>query len=218
MRSIKRTFPLAALALLLIGVGFFGPSQPQAAVPGYPGDDWIVEMVDGNPITNVAVAEVAAPAAAATQPAKAPESTPAEKPLQSSGPGFIKQTTSNASGCNCENCLTESDVKRIVAAELATRGYGSARPVASNGSTGGSGQVAVSRPVTAVYGERIVSERVVSSTPTQSPAVVYSQPTTVTYQTSQPVYRTPVRTVVRGVATGVRNTTCRIVNGVRVCN
>jgi hypothetical protein len=49
-------------------------------------------------------------------------------------------------------------------------------------------------------GAVVISERVVSSQPTA------------TYRTMQPAQ--PVRNVVRGVANG----TCRIVNGVRVCN
>jgi hypothetical protein len=62
---------------------------------------------------------------------------------------------------------------------------------------------AVSAPITTSGlppGAVVVSERVVSSQPTA------------TYRTTQPAQ--PVRNVVRGAANG----TCRIVNGVRVCN
>jgi hypothetical protein len=121
----------------------------------------------------------------------------------STGPGFVvKPPATNT--CTCGDFAALE--KRVAALESKIASYGSARPAtttASQGSVGGSGQVAVSRQVTTSglpYGSAVVSERVVSSQPT------------VTYRTMQPGQ--PVRNVVRGVANG----TCRIVNGVRVCN
>jgi hypothetical protein len=116
----------------------------------------------------------------------------------STGPGFVVKPESD-SECKCANCNCDELEKRVAALESKIAAYGSARPVASNGSAG----VAVSRPVTTSglpYGSVVISERVVSSQPT------------VTYRSMQPGQ--PVRNVVRGVANG----TCRIVNGVRVCN
>jgi hypothetical protein len=126
------------------------------------------------------------------------------KPAASTGPGFVVKPA--ASNCTCGDFAALE--KRVAALESKVASYGSARPVASNGSVGngsvgGSGQSSVSRPVTTAglpYGSVVVSERVISSQPT------------VTYRTMQPAQ--PVRNVVRGVANG----TCRIVNGVRVCN
>ena len=119
----------------------------------------------------------------------------------STGPGFVVKP--KAEECKCANCNCDELEKRVAALETKIASYGSARPVTSNGSAGQSGGVAVSRPVTTSglpYGSVVISERVVSSQPT------------VTYRTMQPGQ--PVRNVVRGVANG----TCRIVNGVRVCN
>jgi hypothetical protein len=116
----------------------------------------------------------------------------------STGPGFVVKPSSD-SECKCANCNCDELEKRVAALESKIASYGSARPVASNGSAG----VAVSQPVTTSglpYGSVVVSERVVSSQPT------------VTYRTMQPGQS--VRNAVRGVANG----TCRIVNGVRVCN
>jgi hypothetical protein len=133
---------------------------------------------------------------------------------EATGPGFFPAPKDDSKGCQCANCNCDELEKRVAALEAKIASYGQARPVASNGSAGQSG-VAVSRPVTTSglpYGSVVISERVVSSSPT------------VTYQSGpvlrQPNYQSgqPVRNVVRGVATGVRNTTCRIVNGVRVCN
>ena len=116
----------------------------------------------------------------------------------STGPGFVVKPKTD-SECKCANCNCDDLEKRVTALELKIAAYGSARPVASNGSAG----VAVSQPVTnsgLPYGSVVVSERVVSSQPTA------------TYRTMQPGQ--PVRNAVRGVANG----TCRIVNGVRICN
>jgi hypothetical protein len=116
----------------------------------------------------------------------------------STGPGFVVKPPSD-SECKCANCNCDELEKRVAALESKIASYGTSRPVASNGSAG----VSVSRPVTTSglpYGAVVISERVVSSSPT------------VTYRTMQPGQ--PVRNVVRGVANG----TCRIVNGVRVCN
>lgn len=118
---------------------------------------------------------------------------------EASGPGFFPAPKDDAD-CKCANCNCDELEKRVIALEAKVASYGTSRPVASNGSAGQSGGVAVSQPVTTSglpYGAVVVSERVVSSSPT------------VTYQQRQ-----PVRNVVRGVA----NTTCRIVNGVRICN
>jgi hypothetical protein len=115
----------------------------------------------------------------------------------STGPGFVVKP--KAEGCKCANCNCDELEKRVAALESKVAEYGSARPVASNGSAG----VSVSQPVTTSglpYGAVVISERVVSSQPT------------VTYRTMQPGQ--PVRNVVRGVANG----TCRVINGVRVCN
>jgi len=121
------------------------------------------------------------------------------KPAASTGPGFVVKPA--AGNCTCGDF--DALEKRVAALESKVASYGTVRPVASSGSVGGSGQSSVSRPVTTVglpYGSVVVSERVISSQPT------------VTYRTMQPAQ--PVRNVVRGVANG----TCRIVNGVRVCN
>jgi hypothetical protein len=117
----------------------------------------------------------------------------AEKPLieqvVQDGPGFFP--TPPSGNCTCGDFAALE--KRV--AELERRLTPQAKPAASTTSGLPAGAV-------------IVSERVVSSQPT------------VTYQSGpvlrQPNYQTgqPVRNVVRGVASG----TCRIVNGVRVCN
>jgi hypothetical protein len=130
---------------------------------------------------------------------------------EATGPGFFPAPKDDK-GCQCGDFAALE--KRVADLEAKLASYGQARPVASNGSAGQSGGVAVSRPTTTSglpYGSVVISERVVSSSPT------------VTYQSGpvlrQPNYQSgqPVRNVVRGVATGARNATCRIVNGVRVC-
>lgn len=134
---------------------------------------------------------------------------------EATGPGFFPTPPADDADCKCANCNCNELEKRVAALETKIASYGTARPVASDGSAGASGGVAVSRPVTTSglpYGSVVVSERVVSSAPT----VTYQSGPTLrspNYQSGQ-----PVRNVVRGVAAGVRNTTCRIVNGVRVCN
>ena len=115
----------------------------------------------------------------------------------STGPGFVVKP--KAEECKCANCNCDALEKRVAALESKIAAYGSARSVASDGSAG----VSVSRPATTSglpYGAVVISERVVSSQPAA------------TYRAMQPGQ--PVRNVVRGVANG----TCRIVNGVRVCN
>ena len=124
---------------------------------------------------------------------------------EATGPGFFPAPKDDK-GCQCGDFAALE--KRVADLEAKLASYGTTRPVASNGSAGASGGVAVSRPVTTSglpYGSVVISERVVSSSPTAT----YRTPN---YQAGQ-----PVRNVVRSVATGVRNTTCRIVNGVRVC-
>jgi hypothetical protein len=132
---------------------------------------------------------------------------------EATGPGFFPAPKDDSKGCQCGDFAALE--KRVADLEVKIASYGTARPVASNGSAGQSGGVAVSRPTTTSglpYGSVVISERVVSSSPTVTcqSGPVLRQPN---YQSGQ-----PVRNVVRGVATGVRNTTCRIVNGVRVCN
>lgn len=127
---------------------------------------------------------------------------------EASGPGFFPTPPKDDKGCQCGDFAALE--KRVADLEAKLASYGTARPLASNGSAG----VAVSQPVTTSglpYGSVVISERVVSSSPavTYQSGPVLRQPN---YQAGQ-----PVRNVVRGVATGVRNTTCRIVNGVRVC-
>jgi len=114
------------------------------------------------------------------------------------GPGY-KPPAPAANTCKCEGCLTEADVRKIVALELATRGYATTRPTTANGSNGG--HASVSKPTTTAglpYGSVVVSERVVSS---------------------QPTYQSAPQTTVRTGLFGRRVYTqsCRIVNGVRVC-
>jgi hypothetical protein len=125
------------------------------------------------------------------------------------GPSF-KPPANNT--CNCGDF--DALEKRVAALESKVASYGSARPVASNGSVGngsvgGSGQASVSRPVATAglpYGSVVVSERIVSSQPI--------------YQSSPPLTTTTRtglfgRTVTRSVQAPQ---TCRIVNGVRICN
>ena len=118
----------------------------------------------------------------------------AEKPLieqvvqEQSGPGFFPAPPSG--NCTCGDFAALE--KRV--ADLERRLAVQAKPASTTTSGLPAGAV-------------IVSERVVSSSPT------------VNYQSGpvrQPNYQAgqPVRNVVRGVASG----TCRIVNGVRVCN
>lgn len=102
-----------------------------------------------------------------------------------------------ANTCTCGDFAALE--KRVSELEKKVATYGTARPAATNGSAGVTTKATTNG---LPYGSVIVSERVVSSTP-----VVQSQPV---YQ----MQRQPVRTVVRGAATA----TCRIVNGVRVCN
>lgn len=156
------------------------------------------------PIVALFVAILSGQLAGPTQPsAQAPivEYVDDDKPV-SSGPGFRPTPPANNT-CTCGDFAALE--KRVAELETKIAAYGTARPAtstASQGSAGGSGQVAVQASVTSglPYGSVVVSERVVSSRPALQ------------YRTMQPVQ--PVRNVVRAAANG----TCRIVNGVRVCN
>lgn len=122
------------------------------------------------------------------------------------GPGYRPASDSK---CDCANCNCDELEKRVTALETKVAAYGTARTTVSSGSVGSqssnnSAGVTASRVATPLpYGSVLVSERVVGNS--RSPQV---------FRQSQATYRTPVRNVVRGVANG----TCRIVNGVRVCN
>jgi hypothetical protein len=119
---------------------------------------------------------------------------------EATGPGFFPAP--KADECKCANCNCDELEKRVAALESKVAAYGAARPATAQGSAGGSGQASVSRPATTSglpYGAVIVSERVVSTQATPLRQMQSAQ---------------PVRNVVRGVANG----TCRIVNGVRICN
>ena len=121
---------------------------------------------------------------------------------EATGPGFFP-TPPKADQCKCDTCQCDELEKRIAVLEAKIAAYGQARTVVSNGSAGASAGVAVSRPVTTAglpYGAVVISERVVSTR--SAPPLRQMQPAQ------------PVRNVFRGVANG----TCRIVNGVRVCN
>lgn len=120
---------------------------------------------------------------------------------EATGPGFFPDPPADDSDCKCGDFAALE--KRVAALETKIATYGTARPVASNGSVGGSGQVTVSQPVTTAglpYGSVVVSERVISSSPQ------------VTTRSRTGLFGT---TVTRSVAAPQ---TCRIVNGVRVCN
>jgi len=134
------------------------------------------------------------------QPQATAEPLITEVVQQQAGPGYTPPTDSH--DCKCANCNCDELEKRVAALEAKIAAYGSARPTTTQGSVGGSGQVSVSRPVTTSglpYGAVVVSERVVS---TQAAPLRQMQPAQ------------PVRNVMRGTANG----TCRIVNGVRICN
>jgi hypothetical protein len=135
------------------------------------------------------------------QPQATAEPLITEVVQQQTGPGYTPPA--DASDCKCVNCNCDELEKRVAELEAKVAAYGSARPVVSNGIAGQSGGVAVSRPVTTAglpYGAVVVSERVVSTRPA---------PPLRQMQQAQ-----PLRNVFRGVANG----TCRIVNGIRVCN
>jgi len=129
----------------------------------------------------------------------------AEKPLietvvqaeVGTGPGFFPAPKNNT--CQCGDLE-----KRVAALEAKVASYGTARPVASSGSAGQSGGVVVAKPATTSglpSGSVVVSERVVSSQPVQSQSA------------------TVVRRGLFGGQYQVQSPqSCRIVNGVRVCN
>jgi hypothetical protein len=132
------------------------------------------------------------------QPQATAEPLITEVVQQQTGPGYTPPA--DASDCKCVNCNCDELEKRVAALEAKVAAYGSARPVVSNGSAGQSGGVVVSQPVTTAglpYGAVVISERVVCRSPSAVPRMQM-----------QPAH--PVRNVLRG--------TCRIVNGVRVCN
>jgi hypothetical protein len=128
---------------------------------------------------------------------------------EATGPGFFPAPKDDSKGCQCGDFAALE--KRVADLEAKIASYGTARPVASNGSAGQSGGVAVSRPTTTSglpYGSVVISERVVSSSPT----VTQSGPVL-------PNYNWPTSSKrCSGRSYWCANTTCRIVNGVRVCN
>lgn len=140
------------------------------------------------PIVALFVAILAGTLAGPSQPnAKPFEIESVQVIPASTGPSFNPQV---AAGCKCEGCLTDADVRKIVAEELGKRGYGQSRPLASNGS---SGSPAVGT---------VISERVVSSVPVQQ-----SQPQVI----RRGIFGRQV------IQSSPSNGTCRIVNGVMVC-
>jgi hypothetical protein len=130
-----------------------------------------------------------------SQPSAAPPKWDVTTVTQPVGPGYRPKVSS---GCDCVGCLTEADVKRIVAAELVSRGYGSApAAVKSGGSTG---------QFTAPPQATVVRQRVVTR-----PAVVPQQ---------APPRQATVRTGLFGrrvVNAPQAAGTCRVVNGQVVC-
>lgn len=112
------------------------------------------------------------------------------------GPGYRPAADK---GCDCVGCLTEADVKRIVAAELVARGYGSAPATAKSG--GSAGQF------TAPAKAEVVRERVVVRA--AAPVSKAAARTTQTIRTGlfgRRVIQAPQ-------ASG----SCRVVNGQVVC-
>jgi len=169
--------PVVVALAVLIGSQMFAPTQPQAQLPA-----WDVTTVD-LPFTPVAP----------------PVVTPKVPP--SDGAGYQPKADPK---CECVNCNCDELEKRVAALEQKVNAYGTARPVASNGSSGvtnyGSTGVAAPRSTVGLpYGAVVTSERVVSSTPAPPMQMQPAQ---------------PVRNVGRAVVRG----TCRIVNGVRVCD
>jgi len=154
-----------------------------------------------------AVAMIAAMLAGPTQPsAQSPKwdtVTDSVLPVSnqpSTGPGYKPAPASNT--CNCGDFAALE--KRVATLETKIASYGAARPTTTNGSAG-----------------------VNTSTVTyQSPPVYYSpQQTTTTYRSAPVTYQAqPATTTVRTGLFGRRYQTysapqsCRIVNGVRVCN
>lgn len=118
------------------------------------------------------------------------------------GPGFRPSVDK---GCQCGDFAALE--KRVADLESKIAAYGSARPVASNGSGGGSGSAGnAARSVRAStsglpYGSVVISERVVSTTETTTQAAPQAAAQT----------QSPVRNVVCSAASGV----CRAVKGVR---
>jgi hypothetical protein len=133
-----------------------------------------------------------------------PQTAQAEKPLiktvvnsESTGPGFVVRPQVS-SGCKCGDFAALE--RRVESLESKLAAYGSARPVASNGSVGNgsAGNTATAKASASglPYGSVVISERVVSRSPVK--------------QTTQA--RQPVRNAVRAAPQS-----CRIVNGVRIC-
>jgi len=118
------------------------------------------------------------------------------------GPGYKPKADTK---CECVNCNCDELEKRVAALEAKISQYGTAKPTTTQGSAGGSGQASVTKLATTAglpYGAVVTSERVVSRSPAATSTVT----------------RTGIlgRTVTRSVAAPQQS--CRIVNGVRVCN
>ncbi len=175
--------PVVVALAVLIGSQMFAPAQPQAQAPA-----WDVTTVD-LPFTPVAP----------------PVVTPAVPP--SDGAGYQPEADPK---CKCENCNCDELEKRVAALETKVNAYGTARPAASNGSTG-----------TTNYGSTGVS-RIAGTPPLPYGSTLVSERVTATYEgvpqmqaASQAARPAPVRNAVKGVVRG----TCRMVNGVLVgCN
>jgi hypothetical protein len=173
--------PVVVALAVLIGTQMFAPAQPQAQSPL-----WDVTTL---PAVEPVKTEVAAKPAAPT-----------------TGPGY---NPANQSDCNCANCNCDELEKRVAALEQLVAAYGTARPVASNGSSGvrnygSTGVSSIAGVPPLPYGATLISEQVIAT----------YEGTPQTPQTRQAPQAAPVRNVLKGVANG----TCRIINGVRVCN
>jgi hypothetical protein len=176
--------PVVVALAALIGTQMFAPAQPQAQSPL-----WDVTTLDLPAVEPVKTEVAAKPAATTT------------------GPGY---NPANQPDCNCANCNCDELEKRVAALEQKVAAYGTARPVASNGSSGvknygstGVSSVAGIPPLP--YGATLVSERV-TATYEGVPQAMQAP------QFQQAPKATPVRNAVKGVARG----TCRMVNGVLV--
>lgn len=176
--------PVIVALAVLIGTQMFAPALPQAQSPA-----WDVTTLD---------LPFAPPAPPVAQPVVTPPVTPAV------GPGYrpASNPDCNCVDCKCADCKCGELEKRVAALEAKVAAYGTARPVASHGSSGVSSFAGVP-PLP--YGATLVSERV-TKTYDGVPQAVYRQPA--------PPQRTPVRDAIQGMANG----TCRMVNGAGVCN
>ena len=117
-----------------------------------------------------------------------------------------------AAACNCANCLTESDVRRIVAEELAKQSLKA--PTAPTASF---------VPAKAASTDPLIGKK--NSDGSVTVAVQYDVPTPLEAKRKLPPIRKPPMPLggavvdgVQGVVGGVVQGTCRIVNGVRICN